>query len=43
MIPPMVDYLLNKIAYEKIRDYGKDKFLKDFAKRYMKLSPAEKI
>lgn len=42
VIPPLVWYLLQKIAYEKIRDYGEDKFKRDFSKRYAGFRPGEK-
>lgn len=43
MLPPEVNYLLDKFAADKIADYGPKKFWRAFAKRYPHLSPAEKI
>jgi len=34
VIPPLIDYLLNKIADDKIEVYGKKKFYREFARRY---------
>jgi hypothetical protein len=42
-LPREVNYLLDKLASDKIADYGPKKFWLEFARRYPKLSPAEKI
>jgi hypothetical protein len=34
VIPPLIYYLLNKIAFDKIEVYGKTRFYREFAKRY---------
>jgi hypothetical protein len=43
VIPPLIDYLLQKIAWDKIEDYGKLRFHREFARRYPGFSPAGKV
>jgi hypothetical protein len=42
IIPPLVNYLLNKLAWDKIESYGEDKFKRDFSKRYSGFRPGER-
>jgi hypothetical protein len=42
MMPPLVDYLLHKIAWDKVEDYGEDKFKREFSRRYAALRPGDK-
>lgn len=42
-LPPGVNYLLDKIAADKIADYGPKRFWREFAERYPVFSPAQKI
>lgn len=41
--PHDVMYLLEKIAYHKLEDYGREKFWRDFARKYPGFAVAEKI
>lgn len=41
--PREVVYLLEKIAYDKIEDYGRLKFWREFARRHPGFSPAKKL
>lgn len=42
-IPSDISYILEKFAKHKIDDYGRQKFWRDFARRYPGFSSAEKI
>ena len=42
-IPREINYLLDKIAADKIALYGPKKFWREFARRYKGFSPAEKV
>lgn len=42
-LPREVNYLLDKLAADKIADYGPKKFWREFARRYPAFSPAEAI
>ena len=42
-LPREINYLLDKIAADKIADYGPKKFWRDFAIRYPVFSPAESV
>lgn len=42
-IPSDISYILEKIAYHKIEEYGRLKFYKEFAKRYPGFRGGEKL
>lgn len=42
-LPREMNFLLDKIAADKIADYGPQKFWREMARRYPGFSPAEKI
>lgn len=42
-LPWEINYLLEKLARDRIEEYGKKKFWREFAKRYPGFATAEKI
>ncbi len=43
VLPREINYLLDKIAADKIADYGPKKFWRELARRYPGFSPAEQV
>jgi len=43
IVPREITFLLDKIAFDKINDYGKKKFWREFSKRYPGFRPGEKF
>lgn len=43
IIPPLLNYLLEKIAFDRIENYGRKKFYREFARRYPGFRPGERL